>query len=88
MTEQVCSKCDGLGMRVTVHADGKSVAEACECQHERRIYQLHRRAQLPQRYQGCTLSSYKYDYPGAGPSLWKPSTWPAASRTAIRPKDL
>ena len=66
-----CSKCDGMGMRVSVGPDGKRVAEACECQHERRIYQLHRRAQLPPRYQGCTLDSYKYDYPGADPSLWK-----------------
>ena len=45
-------------------------AEACECQHERRMYQL-RRLAPPQRYQGCTLDSYNYDHPGADPSLWK-----------------
>lgn len=66
-----CPKCDGMGMRVSTDSHGKRVAEACECQHERRIYQLHRRARIPQRYQGCTLASYRYDYPGADASLWK-----------------
>jgi DNA replication protein DnaC len=71
MTEKLCQKCDGMGMRVTTDAKGKSVAETCECQHERRIYQLHRRARIPQRYQGCTLDSYRYGLdPDADASLW------------------
>ena len=71
MTEKLCQKCDGMGMRVATDANGKSVAEACECQHERRIYQLHRRARIPQRYQGCTLDGYRYGLdPDADPSLW------------------
>jgi DNA replication protein DnaC len=68
--EQVCHKCDGMGMIVVVRPDGSRMAEACECRHERRIFQLHRRAQIPQRYQGCTLDTYRYNYPGADASLW------------------
>jgi DNA replication protein DnaC len=59
-----------MGMRVVARPGGGQVAEACECQHERRIFQLHRRAQIPARYQGCTLDSYQYNYPGADASLW------------------
>jgi DNA replication protein DnaC len=70
--EQVCEKCDGIGMRIATDPKGKTVAKACECQQERRIYQLHRRARIPQRYQGCTLDGYRYGLdPDADPSLWK-----------------
>ena len=67
--EQVCEKCDGMGMRVVAREGGGSVAEACECRHERRIYQLHRRAQIPVRYLGCLLSNYEHSYPGADVAL-------------------
>jgi DNA replication protein DnaC len=70
MMDEICQKCDGMGMRVVARAGGGSVAEACECRHERRIFQLHRRAQIPARYQGCTLDNYQYNYAGADPSLW------------------
>jgi DNA replication protein DnaC len=71
MTEQSCETCNGMGMRVTVAANGKRVAEACECQHKRRIDQLHRRARIPQRYQGCTLDGYRYGLDrDADASLW------------------
>ena len=69
--EQVCQKCDGMGVRVVARAGGGSVAEACECRHERRIYQMHRRAQIPVRYLGCLLSNYEHSYPGADSSLRK-----------------
>jgi DNA replication protein DnaC len=70
MMEQVCQKCDGMGMRVVTGPGGRNAAESCECQHERRIYQLYRRAQIPARYQGCTLDTYRYNFAGADPSLW------------------
>ena len=57
-------------MRVLVTADGRHVAEACECRHEQRIYQLHRRAQIPPRYQGCTLENYQTSFAEADKSLW------------------
>ncbi len=66
----ICQKCDGMGMRIVAQPGGGSVAEACECRHERRIFQLHRRSQIPARYQGCTLDNYRYNYAGADPSLW------------------
>ena len=45
-------------MRVTVSSAGKRSAEPCECQHERRLHTLLKRAQIPQRYAGCTLDSF------------------------------
>ena len=70
MPQVVCSKCDGMGMLVLVTADGRHAAEACECQYERRIFQLQRRAQIPARYQGCTLESYHAGPAEAANSLW------------------
>jgi DNA replication protein DnaC len=70
MAQWDCQKCDGMGMRVVAREGGGSIAEACECRHERRIFQLHRRAQIPARYQGCTLDTYQYNYMGADASLW------------------
>ncbi|HEY0785707.1 MAG TPA: ATP-binding protein [Acidobacteriaceae bacterium] len=69
--QQVCPKCDGMGMRVVQRPSGGSAAEACECQHERRIFQLHRRAHIPARYQRCTLDSYQYQISDANNSLWR-----------------
>jgi DNA replication protein DnaC len=59
-----------MGMIVVERPDGSRSAEACECRYERRIFQLHRRVQIPHRYQGCTLDNYRYNYPGADGSLW------------------
>ncbi len=55
----VCQLCDGMGMRVTTQPDGRRAAEPCECQYERKIFSLFAKAQVPQRYAGCTLESYK-----------------------------
>ena len=59
-----------MGMIVLTRADGSRAAEACECQHERRILQMHRRVRIPERYRLCTLESYSYNHAGADPSLW------------------
>jgi DNA replication protein DnaC len=55
---QTCPRCDGMGMRVTERA-GRPVAEPCECQQEQRIQRLMRRANIPKRYEHCTLESYE-----------------------------
>ncbi len=39
--------------------EGTRRAEPCECQHERRLFTLLTRAQIPVRYAGCTLESYR-----------------------------
>ena len=54
-----CQLCDGMGMRVSVGANGRRAAEPCPCQHERKLFALLRRAQIPHRYTGYTLDSYK-----------------------------
>lgn len=55
----VCPVCDGMGMRVVRSADGGRLAEPCECQHERKLFALLQKAQIPARYAQCTLESYK-----------------------------
>ncbi len=46
-------------MRVLAQSRGGRAAEPCECQHERRLFALLAKAQIPSRYAGCTLESYK-----------------------------
>jgi DNA replication protein DnaC len=48
-----------MGMRIVALAGGGRAAEPCECQHERRLWALLERAQIPSRYAGCTLESFK-----------------------------
>jgi DNA replication protein DnaC len=57
--EAVCPLCDGMGMRVVTRADGGRMAEPCDCQHQRRMYALLRRAQIPYRYAGCSLGNFE-----------------------------
>jgi DNA replication protein DnaC len=54
----VCPLCDGMGMRVVALAAGGRAAEPCECQHERKLFALLSRAQIPMRYAECTLENY------------------------------
>ena len=54
----VCALCDGLGMRIIKQADGRRFAEACECRHERKMHALLRKAQIPKRYETCTMSTF------------------------------
>ena len=66
---EVCSKCDGMGMRVVVLPNGKQAAEACECRQEQRISRLMERARIPRRYEHCSLESYETSFPRADRSL-------------------
>ena len=66
--EEVCPVCDGMGMRVVRQADGRQLAEPCECQHERRIQNRLNRAAIPARYAECTLESFRHA--GGDPSLF------------------
>lgn len=56
-------------MVVVRRADGKAVAEACECRHEVRVTALLERARIPKLYQDRSLESYRTNFPGADPSL-------------------
>ena len=46
-------------MRVVAQANGLRAAEPCECQFERKLYSLLRKANIPVRYGDCTLESYR-----------------------------
>lgn len=56
---QVCPKCDGMGMVVVRRADGRAVAEACECHQVMRVTTLLERARIPKRYQGCSMGTFE-----------------------------
>jgi DNA replication protein DnaC len=59
---EVCSICGGSGLRV-VQEDGRQFAQDCVCRVERRTRRLLGRAQIPRRYEGCTLENYDTDLP-------------------------
>ncbi|QNI32813.1 ATP-binding protein [Alloacidobacterium dinghuense] len=56
---EVCPKCDGMGMRVFRRADGIQAAEVCDCVHEQRVGRLLARAAIPRRYEHCILESFE-----------------------------
>ncbi len=45
-------------MRVVARGAGR-LAEPCECQHERRLFKLLAKAQIPARYGPCTLDNFQ-----------------------------
>lgn len=45
-------------MLITVHSDGKRVAEPCECSYEKRIFSLIDRAKIPEMYRGVGLNDF------------------------------
>lgn len=54
-----CPNCDGMGMLVVQHPNGKLVAEPCECRHAARVLTLLERARIPKRYKDCSLSTFE-----------------------------
>lgn len=54
----VCTKCGDIGMVVARDAEGRFVAEACDCRHEVRARARLDRARIPQRYKECTLRTF------------------------------
>jgi len=55
---EVCSICEGAGLRV-VERDGRQVAEDCVCRVQERAARRLKRAAVPRRYEHCTLESYE-----------------------------
>ncbi len=58
-----------MGVRVTPLPGGASKIETCECQLELRVGRLLQRANIPARYEHCSLESYEPTFPGADRSL-------------------
>src|SRR5580704_18651724 len=59
---EVCSICGGSGLRV-VRENGRQFAQDCVCRIERRAARMLGRAQIPRRYEHCSLESYDTDLP-------------------------
>jgi DNA replication protein DnaC len=67
--KEVCPACNGTGLRLVVTEAGDRFAEECFCrQAERTVLRL-RRANIPRRYEHCTLQSYESVFHGSDESL-------------------
>ncbi len=55
---EVCSICGGSGLRV-VQENGSQFAQECVCRIERRAIRMLGRANIPRRYEHCSLESYE-----------------------------
>ena len=66
---EVCSICDGSGLRVIVRPDGSRAAQDCECRIERRVARMIARTNIPRRYEHCSLDSFETAFPSATRSL-------------------
>jgi DNA replication protein DnaC len=65
----VCPICEDAGLRIVRRPDGTQVAEDCVCRIERRAKRHWDRAQIPRRYEHCTLDSYETAFSGANRTL-------------------
>jgi DNA replication protein DnaC len=65
----VCPLCEGSGLRIVERPDGSRAARDCACRLERRAARMIARANVPKRYEHCSLESYETDFPSATRSL-------------------
>jgi DNA replication protein DnaC len=66
---EICTICEGKGLRIVRRPDGVQFAEECACRMERRMVRMVERAQIPRRYEHCTLDSFETKFAGAHRSL-------------------
>src|SRR5438270_9188598 len=64
----ICEICGGSGLRV-VQQDGRQFAQDCVCRMERRAARMLGKAQIPRRYEHCSLESYETNFPSSHRSL-------------------
>jgi DNA replication protein DnaC len=65
---EICPICEGSGLRI-VQRDGAQFAQDCTCRVARRTTRLLSRAQIPRRYEHCTLENYETRFPSSHRSL-------------------
>ena len=65
---EVCSLCEGSGLRI-VEENGRQVARPCECRIERRAARMLERAHIPKRYEHCSLDNFESGFRGANKTL-------------------
>jgi len=63
-----CMVCEGSGLQI-VEQDGCKVARPCECRAQRRTARLLEHAQIPRRYEHCTLANFETNFSGVDVSL-------------------
>nr|WP_246408941.1 ATP-binding protein [Granulicella aggregans] len=79
LVPEICPICDGLGLHITRRPDGSQFAEPCPFRLVQRGQRMISRAQIPKRYEHCTLESFE---PGFGRAVNK--TFEAAHLVARR----
>ncbi|HWB32858.1 MAG TPA: ATP-binding protein [Acidobacteriaceae bacterium] len=55
---EICSICEGSGLRIVVE-NGRQVARECQCRATRRTARTLERARIPRRYEHCSLDNYE-----------------------------
>ena len=65
----VCPLCEDRGMRIVIDDRGCQHAETCSCRIRRREANHLSRALIPERYEHCTLETYRHSFSGANASL-------------------
>ena len=65
----VCPLCEGSGLKIVERPDGSRAARDCQCRLERRAARMIARANVPKRYEHCSLDDYETDFPSATRSL-------------------
>ena len=63
-----CAQCGGSG-QILVEDNQRRYVRPCACITEKKIKRSLDRAQIPQRYQSCSLGNYRLDFAGANKSL-------------------
>lgn len=56
---EVCTICDGSGLRIVVRDDGSRVARDCECRIERRVARALASAHIPRLYESSSFENYQ-----------------------------
>ena len=65
---EVCTICGGRGLRV-IQENGRQFAQDCVCRVRHRADRMLGRAQIPRRYEHCTLENYETAFPSSHRSL-------------------
>lgn len=58
MGEEICPQCEGTGWLLE-EKEGRSIARRCQCFYERKTQILLEEANIPRRYQNCTLKNFE-----------------------------
>jgi DNA replication protein DnaC len=64
-----CEKCGGTGLKMERQPGRGRVAVRCDCQAERMAGWALRQAQVPKRYEHCTLEDFETSFRGADNSI-------------------